>query len=134
MEYFPVLIEKVKEMPMAHNEFFLQCGLLLRLEFIPLLDGLQWSQNTSEMWKDGENVFEVGMAAFGSRTIWGDDFTQAITIKLNNIISDKNAHIKVLQIKSTKRSKLYLLPVATSGWLELQAAEGVAVASENWHF
>lgn len=76
---------------------------------------------------------EVGMAAFGSRTIWGDDFTQAITIKLN-IISDKNAHIKVLQIKSPKRSKLYLLPVATSGWLELQAAEGVAVASENWHF
>lgn len=60
-------------------------------------------------------MFEVGMAAFGSRTIWGDDFTQAITIKLNNIISDKNAHIKVLQIKSTKRSKLYLLPVATSG-------------------
>jgi len=50
-EYFPVPVRKVKEMPLAHGEFFLQCGLLLHLEFIPLLYGLQWSQNTSNYMK-----------------------------------------------------------------------------------
>lgn len=38
-------------MPLALKEFFLQCGLLLHLEFIPLLYGLQWAQNTSDYMK-----------------------------------------------------------------------------------
>lgn len=35
--------------------------------------------------------------------------------KPSTIISDKNAHIKVFQIKHPKRLKLCLLPVAISG-------------------
>lgn len=62
--------------------------------------------------------------------------------KLNNSISDKNTHITVFQIRPSKRPKLYLVPVAISGWLQLQATEGVAASSEmpgksfckNWNF
>lgn len=65
-------------MPLAHNEFSLQCGLLLHLEFIPLLYGLQWSQNTSDY---GGNVLGVGMVLhLKAGMLWGDDFTQTITV------------------------------------------------------
>jgi len=113
-EYFPVSVRNVKEMPLALNEFFPRCGLLLHLEFIPLLYGLQWSQNTSDYTKRwGKCISGRYSSSFKSRDSLGqlisvDDFTQTTMPPRNSCpaatcAGDQHCHLHVTVGKSREQ-------------------------------